>query len=477
MDPVSAALGTRPGVIVAVHVNYRGRAAQRGRTPTQPSYFLKPTSSLSATDQPLVRPKGCELLGFEGEIALVIGSEVHRATPEEAWQAVRWVTAGNDAGVYDMRYADRGSNVRSKGGDGFTPLGVDLLPADGLDPGRLWIRTYLNGEIVQDDTTEGIFFSFGQLVADLSEMLTLRPGDVILTGTPAGASVAQPGDVIEVEVGSLDDPSLTTGRLRNPVVAGDEPIGRYGAPPKADDATRAEAYGQPKRALSADVREQLASVSVATLSSQLRKRGLNAVSIDGVHPLRPGSKVVGTARTLRYLPVREDVFESRGAGFNAQKQAIEAVGPGDVLVMEARGEHGSGTIGDILALRAHVRGAVGIVTDGGARDVATLSTLDIPVFAGVAHPAVLGRKHVPWESDVAIGCGGALVEPGDVIVGDDDGVLVIPLAIAAEVAADAVEQERQERFIVEQVRAGHPINGLYPLGKEWKPAYEKWVEK
>ncbi len=375
-----------------------------------------------------------------------------------------------------MRYADRGSNVRSKGGDGFTPLGVELLPAEKVRPDRLWIRTYLNGEVVQDDTSEGLFFGFGQLVADLSEMLTLQPGDVILTGTPAGASVAQPGDVVEVEVGSLDDPALTTGRLRNRVVAGDGPVGTYGAPPKADDTTRAEAYGQPAKGLDPAVRAQLSSVSVATLSAQLRKRGLNTVSIDGVHPLRPGSKMVGTARTLRYLPLREDLSDSRGAGFNAQKRAIEAVGAGEVLVMEARGEAGSGTIGDILALRAQVRGAVGIVTDGGARDSATLSTLDIPVFAGVAHPAVLGRRHVPWETDVAIGCGGALVEPGDVIVGDDDGVLVIPLALAAEVAADTVEQERQERFIVEQVQAGNSVKGLYPLGKDWKPAYQQWLE-
>jgi regulator of RNase E activity RraA/2-keto-4-pentenoate hydratase/2-oxohepta-3-ene-1,7-dioic acid hydratase in catechol pathway len=476
LDPVSAELGTSPGVIVAVHVNYPSRAAQRGRTPAHPSYFLKPTSSLSATGEPMVRPQGCELFCFEGEIALVIGQVTHRVTPEQGWASVRWVTASNDAGVYDMRYADRGSNLRSKGGDGFTPLGPALLATDGLRPDRLWIKTYLNGEVVQDDTTQDLIFSFGQLVADLSEMLTLRPGDVILTGTPAGASVAQPGDVVEIEVGSLDDPTLTTGRLRNQVVAGDGPVGTYGAPPKADDAARAEAYGQPKPGLDSAVRDQLHSVSVATLSAQLRKRGLNTVSIDGVHPLKPGSKIVGTARTLRYLPLREDLSESRGAGFNAQKQAIEAVNPGEVLVMEARSESGSGTIGDILALRAQVRGAVGIVTDGGARDSATLSTLDIPVFAGVAHPAVLGRKHVPWETDVAIGCGGALVELGDVIVGDDDGVLVIPLALAAEVAADSVEQERQERFIVEQVRAGHPIKGLYPLGKNWKPAYQEWLE-
>ncbi|MGW0581363.1 fumarylacetoacetate hydrolase family protein, partial [Streptomyces sp. NPDC002920] len=180
-------LGNPPSKIIAVHLNYPSRARERGRTPSQPSYFLKPPSSLAGTKEAIVRPAGCELLGFEGEIALVIGSRAQRVSPDDGWSYVRWVTAANDTGVYDLRYADRGSNLRSKGADGFTPIGPRLLDAREVDPAGLRLRTWVNGELVQDDTTSTLLFPFGQLVADLSRLVTLEPGDVILTGTPAGA--------------------------------------------------------------------------------------------------------------------------------------------------------------------------------------------------------------------------------------------------------------------------------------------------
>jgi regulator of RNase E activity RraA len=146
-----------------------------------------------------------------------------------------------------------------------------------------------------------------------------------------------------------------------------------------------------------------------------------------------------------------------------------------VLVIEARGEKGTGTAGDILALRAQVLGAVGIVTDGGVRDLATVTELGIPTYHAGPHPAVLGRRHVPWETDVTVACGGTAVQPGDVIVGDADGVLVIPPGIVEEVVADAIEQERQETFIAEQVGAGESVDGLYPLNADWKARYEQWL--
>ncbi|MFJ5700012.1 fumarylacetoacetate hydrolase family protein, partial [Arthrobacter sp. NPDC093139] len=144
--------------VIAVHINYPSRAAQRGRTPAQPSYFLKPSSSLSLTGTPVERPAGCELLGFEGEIALVMGKAARRVQVEDAWGHVAAVTASNDLGVYDLRYADKGSNLRSKGGDGFTPIGPALIPADAVDPASLRIRTWHNGELVQDDTTADLLF-------------------------------------------------------------------------------------------------------------------------------------------------------------------------------------------------------------------------------------------------------------------------------------------------------------------------------
>jgi regulator of RNase E activity RraA/2-keto-4-pentenoate hydratase/2-oxohepta-3-ene-1,7-dioic acid hydratase in catechol pathway len=473
-----AGSGLSTGKIVAVHLNYRSRAAERGRRPEVPSYFLKATSSLAAPGK-VERPGGTELLGFEGEIALVIGTRAHRVPPEQGWDHVGWVTAANDLGLYDFRHADAGSNLRAKSGDGYTPVGPELLEAAALSPGQLRVRTWVNGALRQTGLTSDLMFGFGYLVADLSRTCTLEPGDIILTGTPAGASVAVPGDVVEVEVDSVDPARpASTGRLRTEIVDGPA-LSSYGVQPQVDAARRALAFGSDPAVaqVGSETLELLRSVAVATLSSQLRRRGLENVHVNGVRPVRAGGKFAGLARTLRYLPVREDLAAEHTTGFTAQKRAVEAIGPDEVLVMDARGDSTAGTIGDILALRAQVRGAVAVITDGAVRDAAAVAALDIPVFAAGTHPAVLGRRHVPWDLDVAIGCGGALVRPGDVVVGDDDGVLVIPPDIAASVAADAVEQERRERFITAHVRDGAAVTDLYPMGERWKAVYEAWEDR
>ncbi|UOD83065.1 fumarylacetoacetate hydrolase family protein [Paenarthrobacter ureafaciens] len=477
--------------VIAVHINYPSRAAQRGRTPAQPSYFLKPPSSLSlgSPDAPgtVERPAGCELLGYEGEIALVIGKAARRVGLEDAWSHVAAVTASNDLGVYDLRYADKGSNLRSKGGDGFTPVGPALIPADAVDPSKLRIRTWHNGDLVQDDTTEDLLFPFAQLVADLSQLLTLEEGDIILTGTPAGASVAVPGDVVEIEV---TGGGFSTGRLTTKVTEGTTPFADFGAGPKTDDTQREEAYGSREAAglapaepaaaasvLTPALKAKLESVATATLSSQLRKRGLNNVSIDGLQATRPDRKVVGSARTLRYVPNREDLFKTHGGGFNAQKRAIDSVNEGEILVMEARGEKGTGTVGDILALRAQVRGAAAIITDGGVRDYSAVADLDMPTYFANPHPAVLGRRHIPWDTDITIACGGATVQPGDIIVADSDGILVIPPAIAEELVDDCIAQEKEEVFIFEMVKQGNSVDGLYPMNKEWQARFAEWLSQ
>ena len=330
---------------------------------------------------------------------------------------------------------------------------------------------------MQDDSTAGLLFPLAQIVADLSQHFTLETGDVILTGTPAGSSVVAPGDVVEVQV---DAGSQSTGRLRTPVTQGAHSFdAAVGSLPAVDDTQRLEAWGSaeaagsaPSPALSPELRAKLERVPVAGLSAQLRKRGLNDVTIDGVHALTPGSRFVGTARTLRFVPHREDLFAARGGGYNAQKRAFDAVDAGEVIVIEARGETGSGTLGDILALRAHARGAAAIVTDGGVRDAEAVAAVGIPVFTAGAHPAVLGRRHVPWETDVAVGCGGTTVEPGDILVGDGDGVIVIPPHLAEEVADAALAQEAEDAWIARQVASGHPIAGLFPLNAQWRARYE-----
>ncbi len=501
-DPVSELLGHRPGKVIAVHLNYRSRAAQRGRTPEHPSYFLKTPSSLTGPGE-VVRPAGTELLGFEGEIALVLATPARDVHPEHAWAHVGWVTAANDLGLHDLRHADKGSNVRSKGGDGYTPIGPGLLDAAQVDPGRLRLRTWLDEDLVQEDTTDGLLFDFGLLIADLSRVMTLERGDVILTGTPAGASVARPGQRITVQVSAVDDPTISTGRLATTVAEGPALAG-WGSPPMVDEAQRADAWGQspapvpadqPANAqvstqeaggtgsastavdpceLTDDLRRRLANVAVATLSVQMRRRGYDTVTIDGVRPLVPGRGLVGRARTLRYVPYRKDLFADHGGGYNAQKQVIDTLQNGEVLVMEARGDATAGTLGDILALRAQVRGAAGVITDGAVRDHRAVTELDLPVYAAGAHPAVLGRRHVPWEADVTITCGGATVQVGDVVVADDDGALVIPPHLVHEVLADAETQEAEETFIAQMVAEGESVQGLYPMDATWRERFHRW---
>ncbi|CAH0205566.1 fumarylacetoacetate hydrolase family protein [Microbacterium sp. Bi128] len=484
-DPRFAALPARPGKVIAVHLSYPSRADQRGRRPANPSYFFKPSSSLASTGSTIERPAGTELLAFEGEVALVIGATARRVSIDQAWAHVAAVTAANDFGIYDLRTNDKGSNVRSKGRDGYTPVGPRLIPAQTVSPTGLRVRVWVDGQLAQDDTTEDLLFPLPQIVADLSQHFTLEPGDVILTGTPAGSSVVLPGAVVEVEVDAPDAPGTpSSGRLVTTVVQGDAPFDdALGSLPSVDDHQRAEAWGSRESAglppapepfrLTDDLREKLARVPVAGLSGQLRKRGLNDVTIDGVASMHPGTTLVGLARTLRFVPHREDLFASHGGGYNAQKRAFDDVGEGEVIVIEARGETGSGTLGDILALRAHTRGAAGIVTDGGVRDYDAVAAVGIPVFSRGAHPAVLGRRHVPWDTDVTIGCGGTTVQPGDVIVGDRDGVIVIPPALVEEVVDAALAQEEEDAWIAEQVAAGHPVDGLFPMNAQWRTRFEE----
>jgi 2-keto-4-pentenoate hydratase/2-oxohepta-3-ene-1,7-dioic acid hydratase in catechol pathway len=209
-DPRFSGLPGRPGKIIAVHLSYASRADQRGRRPADPSYFFKPASSVAASGSTVERPAGTELLAFEGEIALVIGEPARRVPLADAWRHVAWVTAANDFGLYDLRANDKGSNVRSKGGDGYTPIGPSLIDARTIDPGDLRLRTWVNGDLVQHDSTAGLIFPLAQFVADLSQHFTLEPGDVILTGTPAGVGPLVDGDTVEVSVSGL-------GTLANPV--------------------------------------------------------------------------------------------------------------------------------------------------------------------------------------------------------------------------------------------------------------------
>jgi 5-oxopent-3-ene-1,2,5-tricarboxylate decarboxylase / 2-hydroxyhepta-2,4-diene-1,7-dioate isomerase len=463
-------LGLTTTKVIAVHLNFRSRAEERGRTPKVPSYFLKPPSSLAGDGDPVVRPRGCELLAYEGEVAAVIGERARNVTPDEAASHIGFYTASNDFGVYDMRHADRGSNLMAKGQDGFTPVGPRLAPASEVDGAALTLRTYVNGDVVQEDSTANLIFTIPELVADLSRWVTLEPGDVILTGTPRNSRPVAPGDVVEVEIDGI-------GRLRNEVVEAERELAPYGAMPKVSPEVRAAALGAnaPRPVVLSDEAEAaLRRVATATLTAQLRKRGIRDTFMRGLKPTRPDVRLLGYAHTLRYVPLREDVRDADTAELNAQKGAVESISEDEVLVIDARGEETAGTIGDILALRALRRGATGIVTDGALRDSPAIAELDIPTYYRAVHAAVLGIVHFPLETNVPIACGGVLVMPGDVIVGDAEGVVVVPAAMAEEVARDALEQEEREEWAFERVDAGESVRGVFPIGSEREAEFERW---
>ena len=216
-----------PGKIVATHLTYRSRAEEyrMERLPRTPSYFMKPPSSLSAHREPVVRPKGCRFLNYEGEIAVVIGRRCRGVSVDEALDHVRGYTVANDWGVHDFRHADRGSMLRVKGQDGFCPLGPALVDAGDVDPEDLTIRTYVNGELVQEGHTgTDLMFSFAYQVADVARLVMLEPGDVLLTGTPANSRPVEPGDVVAVEVDEI-------GRLENTVEQSEEELEPVGEQP------------------------------------------------------------------------------------------------------------------------------------------------------------------------------------------------------------------------------------------------------
>lgn len=228
--------------------------------------------------------------------------------------------------------------------------------------------------------------------------------------------------------------------------------------------------------LSTMVIEQLRGVSTATLTSQLATRGLRRTFMTGVRPLRPQDRMVGVAFTLRYVPAREDLDSVVGFNneTNVQRLAIERVGPGEVLVIDARGDVSAATLGNILAARLRARGEAGIVTDGAFRDAAGIAAEPIPSYYRGAHAQRSTVAHHAADMQTVIGCGGVMVAPGDVLVGDEDGVVVIPRHLAAEVARAAAEQEDLETFILERVRAGAGIRGVYPPDDQTREEYERW---
>jgi 5-oxopent-3-ene-1,2,5-tricarboxylate decarboxylase / 2-hydroxyhepta-2,4-diene-1,7-dioate isomerase len=225
-----------PSKIVCVHLNYSSRVEEMmTRLPPAPTYFHKPVSALNAHKSAVVRPQGCNWLNYEGEIAIVIGRTARNIAPSEAGDYIHGYTIGNDYGLHDFRDTDSGSMLRVKGADTLCPLGPGLV--EGWDFRGRGIRTLVNGEVRQDGTTDEMKWDMHYLVTDIARTITLQPGDVLLSGTPAISRTVYPGDVVDVEVEGL-------GTLRNHIVEGPTPIrSNVGAQPTESEEVLSTAKG------------------------------------------------------------------------------------------------------------------------------------------------------------------------------------------------------------------------------------------
>jgi regulator of RNase E activity RraA len=224
----------------------------------------------------------------------------------------------------------------------------------------------------------------------------------------------------------------------------------------------------------AGVAAKLREVSTATLTTVLLKKGLRNVWMRGALPIRDGGRVVGPAFTLRFVPAREDLATPASwASPVSTRAAIEAMPAGCVAVVDAMGIADAGIFGDILCARMAARGVAALVSDGVVRDLEGVLGTGLPVWCRgtAAPPSVAGLTFVGWQEPV--GCGGVAVFPDDLIVADRDGAVVIPRALLAEVAAEAVEQERMEAWIMGEVGRGATLPGLYPMNAETRARYEK----
>lgn len=224
-----------PSKIIAVHLNYRSRVAEfMTKLPPAPTYFHKPTSALNSHNGAVIRPDGCQYLNYEGEIAIVIGRTCRNVAPDKVSEYIAGYTVANDFGLHDFRDTDAGSMLRVKGSDTFCPLGPGLVTDWDFEGKR--ISTYVNGVLVQDGNTDEMQWDMPYLVADIARTITLYPGDVLLSGTPANSRPVQPGDTVEVEVDGL-------GRLANHVIAGAAVSAEYGAQPTESAEVRSTALG------------------------------------------------------------------------------------------------------------------------------------------------------------------------------------------------------------------------------------------
>jgi regulator of RNase E activity RraA len=230
----------------------------------------------------------------------------------------------------------------------------------------------------------------------------------------------------------------------------------------------------PRVEVSEAVLNKLRKVSTTTISGALSQLGVVNTFMEGVVPRTSLQHFAGTAFTLHTLPTRADVVKAAADRPNPHRSSFATVGKNNVVVIDARGELGTGVLGDVFAASIKARGGVALVTDGCTRDLPAMEEVGLPVYTRGAHANGFGTKHIGADLNIPIQCAGVLVIPGDVLVGDEQGVIVIPQALAEEVANRGYETDMRDNFSRMKVLGGAPLSDAFPLSDKLRPEYEEW---
>ncbi|WP_052741042.1 fumarylacetoacetate hydrolase family protein [Rhodococcus erythropolis] len=378
--------------IFMLHMNFRSRAEQHGDWPDYPNYHLKPPSTLTAGNVPIVMPPGVRTMLGEGEIAVVIGKVTRNVSESEALDYVSHVAAANDVTVFDYSWSDAPSLVRSKGFDSFTPIG-ELVPIDSVDPTNLTLRLWVNGQLRQEAHSSDLIFSIGRLVAELSSIMTLNPGDLLLTGTPAGAPLLAVGDEVVVELGEVSctaNSVVADPRDRNPLIP----------EPRVSPRGRGLSVGSACHRLSTATTAELGRLIAAGVDVVSKAADENGVPAQPLALTGTPSTFIGHAFTLRQVPARTS-GDTWPASATATFNALRAVGPGELLVAEGSVSHDNSSE---LMRRIAEGSATGLVTEA---------------------PPTRYSTYVPVAVNTPVVVNGTTVNPGDIVMSVEGRTLLI----------------------------------------------------
>lgn len=405
----------RTSKIVMLHMNFRNRAEEQGDFPSLPTYHLKAPSTLSASGATILRPPTTKLLLAEGEIAVIIGKTARRVPVDRAWEYVGYVAPANDVTVMDFSWAESPAMLRAKGWDGSTPIGP-LVDARAVDPGRLHLRLSVNGEVRQEATSDQLIFPLAQLVAELSEVMTLLPGDVILSGTPANARPVEPGDIVVVELVGLS-------RLENVVAEDTATLSPLMPQPRTIPRVRAVSRGLAAHRdviLKPEELATLRSMNWEQLRNAAQREGLALDKLSGIAQIATASPIAGHVYTIRQVPHRDRILDGM---IKRCHEALFAVGRDEVILAEGTFALADRELIDRLAARE----CEGVIMGGGtAAPAGRLAT-----YAAVSKPP---SRSSPILTNTPIAIADQLVAPGDIAVAGAWGAAVLPSGIAAAIA-------------------------------------------